>query len=187
MGEGTWNRLLEGLPTRIGVPKTDGSRADFVYTEDAAFLFTGPFELTAYRHGRPNQKETEQLSTRVRYFHFDRQSLAEHRGRDLNPCPHCWAKWLLRGEAAWQQIHGVAPDSFMDRALAALGLESQAPLTMSPVSSSSQHEVQQSTAPGVSQGSWIEQLAALMDWKCRGLLCDAEFSLAKQRLGLASS
>lgn len=179
--------MLEGLPTKIGVPKTDGTRADFVYKEDAAFLFTGPFELTAYRHGRPNQKETEQLSTRLRYIHFDRQSLAEHRGRDLKPCPHCWAQWLLRGEAAWQQIQGAAPDSFMERVLEVLGLESQAPLTMSPVSPSSQQEVHQSTAVVVSQGSWMEQLATLMDWKCQGLLSDAEFATAKQRVGLGSS
>ena len=38
--EGTWNRLLEGLPTLIGVAKTDGSRADFVFDEDVAFFFT---------------------------------------------------------------------------------------------------------------------------------------------------
>ena len=70
LDEGTWNRLLEGLPTRIGVSKSDGNRADFVYDEDAAFIFTGPFRLVAYRNGFPNDNETEQLTCRMRYVHL---------------------------------------------------------------------------------------------------------------------
>ena len=62
--EGTWNRLLEGLPTLIGVPKSAGAR-DFVYTEDAGFVFTDPFELTAWRNGVPDEYETVQLTTRL--------------------------------------------------------------------------------------------------------------------------
>ena len=56
--EGSWNRWLEGLPTLIGVPKSAGTR-DFVCTEDAGFVFTGPFELTAWLHGVPDEYETD--------------------------------------------------------------------------------------------------------------------------------
>eukprot|EP00973_Karenia_brevis_P059111 8230115-Karenia_brevis.AAC.1 len=64
LDEGTWNRLLEGLPTRIGVAKSDASRADFVDKENTPFIFTGPYRMIAYRNGVPDSKETEQLDTR---------------------------------------------------------------------------------------------------------------------------
>ena len=35
---GTWTRLLEGLPTCIGVPKSDGSWSNFMCQEDAPFV-----------------------------------------------------------------------------------------------------------------------------------------------------
>ena len=50
-------------------------------------VFTGPFEFTAYKGGRPNIKETEQLTTRVRYIHFNKPAAAEHIGRALEQCP----------------------------------------------------------------------------------------------------
>ena len=56
----------EGLPTLIGVAKTDGSRADFVYREDGVFICTGPFKLQAYEGGRVDQCETEQLDCRMK-------------------------------------------------------------------------------------------------------------------------
>ena len=40
----------------------------------AAFLFTGPFEFVAYRNRRPDARETEQLTTRVRYVNFNNQA-----------------------------------------------------------------------------------------------------------------
>ena len=72
--EGTWNRLLEGLPTLIGVPKSEGSRVDFLYQEDAACIFTGPFELKAYRDGKVDVTETEQLACRMRYITFKKSA-----------------------------------------------------------------------------------------------------------------
>ena len=44
--------------------KTSGARG-FVYKEDAAMIFNGPFPLTAYRNGRADAHETEQLDARV--------------------------------------------------------------------------------------------------------------------------
>merc|ERR1712214_151887 len=70
LDEGTWNRLLEGLPTLIGVAKTDGSRGDFVYDEDAAFVLTGPSMMAAYKSGVVAEYETAQLTCRVKYWHF---------------------------------------------------------------------------------------------------------------------
>ena len=54
--------------------KTDGSRSGFVYDEDAAFLFTGPFQIVAYRNRRPDARETEQLTTRVHYATFNNEA-----------------------------------------------------------------------------------------------------------------
>ena len=69
--EGTINRLFEGQPTLIGVPKTSGA-ADLVYREDAAMILTGPFKLSACRNGKADLCETEQLDARVKYVLFDR-------------------------------------------------------------------------------------------------------------------
>ena len=125
--EGTWNRLLEGLPTSVGVPKTDGSRGDFTYKEDAAFIFTGPFEWEAYRKGRFDRHETQQLSTRVCYIHFDRPAAAEHTGRALAPCPLCWSRWILAGEMLWRRNQQMQPDVFAQRVIQALGLAAPTP------------------------------------------------------------
>ena len=124
--EGTWNRLLEGLPTLVGVAKTDGGRSDFVYDEDAAFLFTGPFELTAWRNGRPDARETEQLATRMRYIQFSRPAPPRD-GRTLKPCAFCWSRWLLVGELCWNKACGLPLDDFMSNVSNAW-LDSTAPV-----------------------------------------------------------
>ena len=97
--EGTWNRLLEGLPTRIGVPKTEG-RKDFTYKEDPTLIFTGPFELLAYRNGVVNEIETDQLTCRLRYVFFSRPASAVR--QKLKNCTACWSRWVLRGELQWR-------------------------------------------------------------------------------------
>ena len=123
--EGTWNRLLEGLPTRIGVPKT-GDRTDFLYDEDAAFIFTGPFEMTAYKNGKPDAKETAQLACRVQHVHFSTQSRGVYRGQGLQPCPKCWSRWLLEGAVDWEKAaQGRVVDPFLQEAERALVMEAE--------------------------------------------------------------
>ena len=179
--EGTWNRWLEGLPTLIGVPKTDGSRADFVYKEDAAFIFTGPFEFTAYKNGRPNLRETEQLTTRVRYVYFNKPAAAGHGGRALEPCPGCWSQWVLRGEVAWQTREGKEPDAFMQEVKRQPFIIDEAPhvaADAAPPSPATTH----AAASICSQDDVYTRLANLMEWKQRGWLSDTEFQTAKALL-----
>ena len=209
LDEGTWNRLLEGLPTRVGVAKSDSSRADFVFDEDAPFIFTGPFKLVAYRHGRPDEKETEQLTCRIKYWEFARPG-APHPDRTFKPCPACWARWLLDGEVAYRDRHGFACDVVLRRVRAVLGSSGPAaPLAGVPAGPGPGHADASvpvstaSTAPSLPvalvaepmpdasagpdpQSQWFHRLERLMDWRARGFLTDTEFATAKAKLGLRS-
>ena len=80
----------KGLPTFIGVAKTDSSRGYFVYDEDAACIFTGPFTITAWRNGRPDERDTAQLATPSKYIHGQRPA-PKLLGPSLRPCPSCWS------------------------------------------------------------------------------------------------
>ena len=171
--EGTWKRLLEGLPTLIGVPKTDASRSDFVYSEDVAMIFTGPFKLIAYRNGRVDDTETEQLSCRMRRMFFDKAAL-QRVGPAPKLCPTCWSRWVLRGEMQWRRQGGHAIDEFMANAAATIG------------------ELQVGTMSGSSTGarltpsiSIMADLARAVEWRQQGLLSEEEFQATKRALGLS--
>ena len=97
---------------------TDGPRGDNVYNEGAAFIFTSPPFLTAYKNGYVDEHETEQLSCRMKYWVFPRAA-PDTRNRSFKPCPACWSKWLLAGELQWQTDHGIPPDAFATKLLAA--------------------------------------------------------------------
>ena len=170
--EGTWNRLLEGLPTLIGVPKTDASRSDFVYDGDAAMIFTGPFELLAYRNGRVDDIETQQLSCRMRYVHFNKPTIGRA-GQPLKHCPTCWSRWVLRGEMQWRRLGNHAIDEFMANASATIG--EQQPCMM-PGSSTG--------AAPIPKPSLMADLARAVEWRQQGLLSEKEFQAAKSALGL---
>ena len=175
--EGTWNRLLEGLPTLIGVPKTDGGRHDFVFDEDVGFVFTGPFPVIAWRNGMQDQCETEQITTRLRYINLARPA-PPRRGRPLKHCPLCWSRWLLRGEIAWQRSSGNELDDFLKRASESLGSPPSLCNTM-PV------ECVEATNSDTPRGdSFFAQLQSLMHWRQSGLLNSPEFKNAKRRLGI---
>ena len=194
LDEGTWNRLLEGLPTLIGVAKTGGSRGGFVYDEDAAFILTGPSMMAAYKNGVVDEYETAQLTCRVKYWHFSRPA-PEQRNRDFKACVGCWSRWLLQGEVEWQAARGIAPDEFIAKASAALSRG-----RTTPGSSSAGHEppstpprAPPAAAPLLPVGSaggqtgaqaFFEQLSQLMAWRQAGLLSDSEFASAKRVLGL---
>ena len=188
LDEGTWNRLVEGLPTLIGVAKTDGSRGDFVYDEDASFILTGPFKLTAYTNGFVDEYETEQLSCRVKYWMFGRAAPVQ-RNRSFKPCPLCWSRWVLDGEMQWQGRRGIVPDVFMQKTIAAYkgALSSPVPDAQSAsaggtVAASCSGTVQSPVSADAN--SFFPQLSQLMAWRVQGLLSDSEFIKAKQKLGL---
>ena len=179
--EGTWNRWLEGLPTLIGVPKTDGSRSDFIYDEDAAFIFTGPFELSAYKDGVVDAKETEQLRRRMQYVFFRQEAAPRSACRTFNHCPLCWSRWILRGELQWQDRQGSARGEFMQKVAAALGHDAVVPQVEPPPDAPGS-----SSSDGAqSAGTFMAHLGPIMEWRQRGLVSDSEFAHAKQAIGLA--
>lgn len=182
LDEGTFNRLLEGLPTRIGVPKSDGSRRDFVYEESAAFIFTGPFALTAWKDGKPDAVETEQIARRIKYVHFSEP--APQRGgivRGKKDCTVCWARWVLEGELAWRTKSGNELDAFL-AGVAAVCSQAVAgpPLAQSNSASSSGA----GPAGAVPPANVVDQLRELISWKEQGFVTAAEFECAKRALGL---
>lgn len=185
--EGTWNRLLEGLPTLIGVAKTDGGRSDFVFDEDAGFLFTGPFELTAWRNGRPDERETKQLACRMQYIRFNRPAPPRH-GRSPKPCPFCWSRWILLGQLAWLQSQELPLDEFMQRIATTLGAPGAVALDRE-----SAGRAEEPTGPPPAPGpappvsapdALFERLSCLIQWRTAGHLSESEFNLAKFQLGL---
>lgn len=212
LDEGTWNRLAEGLPTLIGVAKTDGSRGDFVYDEDAAFILTGPFKMTAFKNGFPDERETDQLACRVKYWIFPRAA-PEKRDRSFEPCPLCWSRWVLDGELRWQGHHGVQPDDFALKVIKALfGTTPASPATSGPTASAGSTQAAAMPSPvlpdptggAATQGSlsapavgtaaqgpvatnavsFFAELSQLVAWRTQGLLSDTEFVKAKQKLGI---
>jgi hypothetical protein len=174
--EGTWNRWLEGLPTLIGVAKTDGTRSDFVYDEDAAFVFTGPFPLTAWRNGVPDEKETEQLTTRLMYVYFNRPA-PKREGKGPKPCAFCWSRWILLGELYWLRAQSLPVDDFMSKVAGVLEAAEHSPqlANASIIVQPQPHE----------PASLMDHLSTLIDWHARGHLNAAEFAAAKMKLGLA--
>ena len=179
LDEGTWNRLLEDLPVRIGVAKSSGSK-DFEFEDDVAFIFTGPFELIAYRNGLPDAKETAQLSSRVKYVHFERPGPPAV-NRAFKSCPACWSKWVLEGALHNRRTANTPLDPFMATVAAAVDARN-------PTRDAGSFAAESSIAPlGLSAPvpaapDAFSKLREIMQWKQQGLLNDAEFVAAKQKL-----
>jgi hypothetical protein len=183
LDEGTWNRLLEGLPTRIGVAKTDGSRSDFVYRENTPFIFTGPFKLVAYRNGKADEVETDQISCRLQYVNFERPA-PKSRNRAFKHCPSCWSRWLLIGELMWQQQRGIEPGPFCAKARDALNFHPLQTEELPQPPRAPAAELQQPVPSESAHPDFFTQLRSLMEWHTKGLLSDSEFKVAKSKLGL---
>ncbi len=88
-----WSRFkdfLEGSAIKIAVPKSSGN--NYIFSSDAPVFGTSPYIV---RHPAL-QKETDQMNTRIKYFHFvhyfDPIVCPE-----IKPCTHCFASWLLHG------------------------------------------------------------------------------------------
>ena len=185
LDEGTWNRLVEGLPTLIGVAKTDGSRADFVYKDDGAFICTGPFKLQGYKDGRVDQHETEQLDCRMKYVFFSREASANP-DRSFKPCAQCWSRWLLAGAAEWHSSQGGGADAFMEKVRSTMQAPppQAVPAEVSAGVSVAGEPAEQPAALGgaPSSSDRFAEMAQLMAWRREGLLTEGEFAIAKQRL-----
>ena len=202
---GTWNRLTEGLDTPIGVPKSDGQRSDFVYTETAPLICTGPFQPTGYLNGFPNERETDQLRRRMKFFHFWRPAPEQGQDRSFKPCALCWSRWLLDGEIAWQKSQGNELDPFL--AKVAAQFKGPAPVALRPEADGAEacsvpessgqaqpsSEQQPSNAPvellaqlptKADRSTLVESLCQLVAWRREGLLSATEFQNAKNKLGL---
>ena len=204
---GTWNRLLEGLPTPIGVPKSDGSKVDFVYDEDAPLIATGPFQPTGYKNGVPNDMETDQITCRMKFhrFLYPAPEVVDH---SFKACPLCWSRWLIRGELLWRQARGVPCDEFLSKARDALGDCLPAPDALTsalaglrnPIGDSSDEEgealLRELEAPvlpvtaaassnaSVAPAGLFDQLMSLVAWRKEGHLTEEQFEAAKTKLGL---
>ena len=179
--EGTMNRLMEGQPTLIGVPKSLGA-SDFVYTEDVAMIFTGPRRFQAYRDREPDAIETAQLTSRMKYVEFTQSIESEERVRGRKPCGPCWARWVLHGEIGWQENQGVDLSQWLVGAMERLW---DSPADMNAYT----HTLEPAVPAGVpiQQGppeSLWEKLQTLMRWQAEGRLTDREFANAKRLLGL---
>ena len=199
--EGTMNRLLEGLPTLIGVSKSTGSK-DFVYEEDVAFIFTGPFRFTAFRNGFPDAFESEQLEARIQYVEFTRQAHALL--KPLKDCGSCWARWVLHGELMWRSQQEEPLTEFLQNAESALWptaaekeqytahISNGLPQTFfrrRPAANTPVQAVGQPSTPAPPAGDddpdvFWERLQTLMQWRADGRLTDTEFENAKKKLKL---
>jgi len=189
--EGCFNRLLEGEPTLIEVPKNAG--VDFVFSEDTPFVATGPFEFQAYKDGVPNAYETDQLATRMQYFHFGKSVPVKEQNDSLKPCAACYAKWLLHGEIVHRAHHGKHASStttIVEEAHALLfpgpyALKGYGVMLQTKASSSSAGSgSSSSTALGAGSGEkrTYEKLREVVEWKREGLLSEEEFAKAKTRI-----
>ena len=182
---GTWNRLLEGLPTPIGVPKSDGSRSDFLYEENAPLIATGPFQPVGYKDGVANEKETEQITCRIKFWHLRRPAPDAGLNRTLKPCPVCWSRWILQCAAAWQLKHGAKPDAFLEKVAANGNVFDPAAMQSSGPACSKGYAAKPSSSAGSSgstggQADQFARLQALVEWRKSGLLTDAEFARFKK-------
>ena len=182
------NRLLEGLPTLIHMPKNEGP--DFVFEEDTPFVATGPYKLVAYKNKVVDDHETEQLTTRITYFPFEKSIEKANQRKTFAPCGKCWAKWLLHGEILYRQQHGkhqLSQTDAVEKAKAALfPTEEDLALYSQQISPAAQKRTATgppSTPPrgkSASSGSFSE-LEKLMQWRQAGLLNKEEFEKAKAK------
>ncbi len=187
--EGTFNRLLEGLTTKIGVPKSDGAR-DFDYEGTAPLIFTGPFQITAHRNGVPDKRETDQISSRVKYIFFNAPA-PPVLNRSFKTCTVCWARWVLTGEMNCRLKEGRPLGALLEAVRnccvpccpGASG--SLPPRVAASAPSASASETLGAAAPASAGAQMMAELDKLIAWRSQGHLTEAEFGAAKRNLGLS--
>jgi hypothetical protein len=197
LDEGSFNRILEGEPALVEVPKNEGF--DFVFDEDTPFVATGPFELVVYKNGVPNAYETGQLATRLQYVHFTKSIAKEAQNDTRNPCGRCYAKWLLHGEATYREknskhplsttpIFEVARETLfpgrfgLQSFAAAMVRDSRKSRVDSGDSASSSSMDTTRTSVAAQQKTAFERMKELVAWKEQGLVDEEEFKVLKRKM-----
>ena len=149
-------------------------------------IFTGPFQLLAYRNGKPDMMETDQLTCRMEYVFFNKPASGVL-NRKMKHCAACWSRWILQGELDWRAAHGVdtAGDEFLCEVEATVGqrLESHG-ADSSRGASSSGFKPGTPASSSSEPAQFMTALTRVMDWRQQGLLSDSEFQSAKRALGL---
>ena len=168
-------------------------------------MFTGPFELTAFRNGRMDVRETEQIATRVKYIRFDRPA-PPRQGKAPKACSFCWSRWVLYGQLQWMYDGGIPLDDFFKAVefMAQGGVVQPSvppsapvvpgrtapspvvPVTVTaPLSSTPVAAVPLgSDVVAPTSGDMFHKLSKLIEWRCAGHLSEPEFAAAKNALGL---
>lgn len=186
--EGTMNRWREGLPTLVGVAKSGGGK-DFVYTEDAVFIFTGPEQFVAYRAGSADKLETEQLDARIRYIHFPKPLETTNLRSVGKDCPFCWARWILAGELTWRARSGLAPDAYATSVMQDVWAgwnpwRVSTPVATEPKRARIAEPVRLDEIEATEGSDWFGRLDKLMTWRSAGLLSQPQFEAAMVKMGL---
>ena len=139
--------------------------------------------ITAWRKTRPDERESAQLATRLKYIHVQRPA-PKLSGPSLRPCPSCWSPWILFGHLCWFEEQQRPLDVFMCKVAVSL--------RGSPKNISHQRHPQSNERQACSSSQSLKQdldvlltwLSSLIQWRDAGHLTDAEFSAAQQQLGL---
>ena len=160
----------------------------FVYKEDAAFIFTGPYKMVAYRNGVPDAKETEQLDVRAQYVEHHRPTPPQL-DRTCQACGRCWSQWILEGELAWERAHNVELSDIMSKVAAMVtgGAIAHAPIASSAPRTHAQPVAQAGHLPPTrvpGDAAFMDHLSALVRWRAEGALTEDEFAAAKRQPGI---
>ena len=153
----------------IARPGSDGTTA-IEWDGDAPFFASCRFPITVFHApGVRNEAECTQGDRRITYMNFTTEVPEEIRERKMKPCGHCGAKLYLEGKDG-------GGDAAASAAQAARPEEGSRP-------EQGRERTGATPAPGTSSTtSTFEQLRELMQWKRDGLLTDAEFQQAKEKI-----
>ena len=132
--------------------------------------------LVAYRNRRPDARETEQLTTRVRYVTFNNEAPPPQKHK-LKQCSFCWACWVLQGELRWQTRAGVDLDPYMASVQSLL--RDVQPDAAAPHAAHLKKEGEHATG---GTELTFEKLVQLIEWRRAGFLSDQELQIAKRAL-----
>lgn len=86
--------LLEGQPVHLSAPKTHYAQ-DIVFDKDTPIFCTSKSEILSIKNGVLDEKETEMMAVRWRVFSLHAQIPEAEQVHDVNPCPRCFAEFIL--------------------------------------------------------------------------------------------
>jgi len=86
--------MLEGQLVHLPAPKTHFSE-DFVLKESTPVFATGKNPLIYIKGGQIEERETEMMNVRWRYFSF-RAQIPANEQLEVPSCGSCFAKFILK-------------------------------------------------------------------------------------------